>query len=143
MYILGPEPLPVTADPFEADDTYTTATPYTGIQAHTFHATDDIDWISFTVAPGDVGKPLFLTTRNLGFNARTDLFLYDTDGTTLIVSEISYSPIYSEIILVPDSEGVYYVRVEPFFNFNTIDCGSTYDFMIDNARIYLPLAVRQ
>ncbi|MCP4285986.1 MAG: hypothetical protein GY792_16280, partial [Gammaproteobacteria bacterium] len=142
VYIWGSEPAPVAADAYEGDDTYQTATPYTDPQSHTFHATSDVDWISFTVTSEDVGTPFYLSTKNLGFNSRTDLFLYDTDGNTLVASETSYSPNTSDIVWTPTISGTYYVKVEPYNSVYTVDCGSTYDFRIDRVRVFLPVTIR-
>ena len=143
VYIWGPYPPAVSADAYEPDDAYTTASSYEGIQSHTFHAVADTDWISFTVGSGDVGTPYYLQTVNLGVNANTTLYLYDTDGTTLLASDTSYSPKSSQIAWTPSVTGTYYVKVAPYSSYdNTEDCGSTYDFFIARCRVYLPLIMR-
>jgi hypothetical protein len=141
--IWGPDAPPVLADAYEPDDAYTTARPYVGIQSHTFHDYYDVDWITFTVTADDVGTLHTLKTVNLGLNANTMLYLYDTDGTTLLESDTSYQPKASEIAWTPPAMGTYYVKVEPYSQWgDTVDCGSTYDFLIAQYRVYLPIAMK-
>ncbi len=137
VYIWGPSPPDVSADAYESDDTYTAASPYVGIQSHTFHTATDTDWISFTVGSDDVGTVYYLRTVNLGVNANTTLYLYDTDGRTLLESDTSYSPRSSQIVWRPVATGTYYIEVAPYSRFNTENCGSTYDFFIARYRVYL------
>jgi hypothetical protein len=140
--VWGPEPAGVSADEFEPDDVYTRSSSYAGVQSHTFHAVTDTDWIRFTVTAEDVGRVTYLQTTNLGINANTKLYLYDTDGTTQLESDVSYSPASSEIVWTPSVSGTYYVNVEPYHDSYAGDCGSTYDFFIARRRVYLPLVIR-
>jgi hypothetical protein len=142
VYVWGPEAPPVLADAYEPDDVPASASPYEGIQSHTFHGYYDADWITLTVAADEVGMVHTLKTVNLGLNANTELHLYDTNGITLLASDTSYRPAASEIVWTPPDAGTYYVKVEPYFSSYAVDCGSTYDFFIAQYRLYLPVAMR-
>lgn len=145
VYVFGSFPPDVLADDFEPDAVYTTATSYAGLQSHTFHAYTDTDWISFTVDSDELGASYHLRTMDLGVNANTQLYLYRLEGAVLteLESDTSYSPAESEIVWAPSMSGTYYVKVEPYSDYdNTEDCGSTYDFFIARHRLYLPLMLR-
>lgn len=139
---LGTPPPDVSPDAYEDDNTFTSAVPYTGIQSRTLHAVTDTDWISFTVGAQDVGITLTLMTVNLGPNANTVLYLYDTDGTTLLAKDTSATP-SSQIVWRPTAPGTYYVKVAPYSTLYTQVCGATYDFFIARYRVNLPLVARQ
>ena len=144
VYVQGPEPPDVLGDAFEPDNAYDEATPYAGLQSHSFHAVTDTDWISFTVAVADVGSVYYLRTTNLGLNANTNLCLYGLDGSELdeLACDTSYTPASSQIAWSPTVSGTYYVEVEPTSSYATESCGSTYDLFIARHRIYLPLVTR-
>ena len=59
----------MSADGYEGDDALASAKPYAGVQSHTFHTTDDVDWISFTVPAEDATNavPYHIRTYNLGW----------------------------------------------------------------------------
>jgi hypothetical protein len=142
VWIEGTVPPNVSADAYENDDVYTDASGYTGLQSHTFHAWDDVDWISFTVSSEDLGSAYYLQTTNLGPNANTELYLYDTDGTSLLASNLNYVPASSQIAWSPTLTGTYYAKVEPYSSSYATECGSTYDFFIARHRVFLPLVMR-
>jgi hypothetical protein len=142
VWIEGTVPPNVSADAYEHDDVYTDASGYTGLQSHTFHAWDDVDWISFTVSSEDLGSAYYLQTTNLGPNANTELYLYDTDGTSLLASNLNYVPASSQIAWSPTLTGTYYAKVEPYSSSYATECGSTYDFFIARHRVFLPLVMR-
>lgn len=142
VYIWGSEPGPVSADVYESDDIYLSASTYTNLQSHTFHTYDDVDWVSLAVGDDDVGVIYYFLTENLGINANTNLYLYDTDGFTELASDTSYSSDSSEIAWTAISPGTYFVKIVPESTLNTVDCGSTYDFIIERNRIFLPNIVR-
>ncbi|MDQ7028358.1 MAG: PPC domain-containing protein [Ardenticatenia bacterium] len=139
---LGAPPPDVGPDAYENDDTFTSAAPYTGLQSRTLHAVTDTDWISFTVGAQDVGVTLTLMTVNLGPNANTTLYLYDTDGTTLLAKDTSETP-SSQIVWRPTAPGTYYVKIDPYSSRYTQLCGATYDFFIARYRVHLPLVAQQ
>jgi hypothetical protein len=70
-------------DVFEADDTSATATPIAvgDTQVHNF-CFDNSDWLQFDATQGSVYK---ITTSALGVEADTQLILYDTDGSSILL----------------------------------------------------------
>jgi len=70
-------------DVFEDDDNSATATPITAgdTQVHNF-CFDNSDWLQFDAMQGNVYK---ITTFLLEAEADTQLILYDTDGTTILL----------------------------------------------------------
>jgi len=133
---------PVTADSFENDNEFGSASTYTGIQDHTFHTSNDVDWVKVEVTEQDLGKTFFLTTTNLGVNASTDLYLYDSTGLTEIMSETGYTPKTSILTWMPETAGTYYVKIVPYSSSNTIECGSTYSFFIAHNQTFLPMIMK-
>jgi hypothetical protein len=77
---------------------------------HTFHSAEDEDWGKFYVTGGNVCT---VTTSNLGANNDTVLYLYDTDGTTLLAWNYNcpYGDADACIHWVAGSSGWYYARV--------------------------------
>ena len=72
-------------DAYEADDTFDDARLITvngAVQRHTFHESDDEDWVQFAVTAGETYT---MTTSNLGASNDTVLELYDTDGMTKLI----------------------------------------------------------
>ena len=79
-------------DPYEADNSYTSATQLTvdgSVQHHTFHESSDVDWAKFSVT---AGHAYTITTSNLGTSNNTILELYNTNGTTLLASNDNCNP---------------------------------------------------
>jgi len=70
-------------DLFEADDSSATATPITvgATQVHNF-CHDNSDWLQFDATQGSVYK---ITTSALGVEADTQIILYDTDGSSILL----------------------------------------------------------
>lgn len=70
-------------DLFEDDDSSATATPITvgATQVHNF-CHDNSDWLQFDATQGSVYK---ITTSALGVEADTQLILYDTDGSSILL----------------------------------------------------------
>ncbi len=133
----------VSADAWEDDNSIANAKNYTGYQKHTFHYDDSEDWIKLTVNAGDVGKPFYLMTTNLGPTMDTVLYLYESDGTTLIAkNDDSGGGHASQISWTPTKSGTYYIKVQSFNLNNVGNCGSSYDFFIAHDKVFLPLTVR-
>jgi hypothetical protein len=143
----GNTPPAASADAYESNNTAGTATLYNGIQTHTFHAEDDVDWIKFTVPVGDVnnGVSYRIETFNLGWGMDTYMHLYDTDGTTeLAFDDDGGTGVASLIVWTPPATGTYYVKVRPYSSYSTAYCDAYYDLMIlpVRAQVYLPLVAR-
>jgi hypothetical protein len=147
IWVEGAEPPPVGPDIYEDDNTYATANAYDGAQSHTFHTYTDTDWISFTVPAEDVTNAVLyrIETSNLGWGMDTYLYLYDTDGSTLLEENDDWYDLESRIEWTPPVTGTYYVLVEPYDSDNTEYCDAVYDLMILPVRsqIYLPLVLRE
>jgi hypothetical protein len=135
-------PTPVTADAHEADNTFATAKTYTGRSAHTFHTTDDEDWIKFSVPANKVGQKHYLMTTNLGRLSDTKMDLYDTDGTSLLESNDDSAGYASMIIWTPAAAGDYYIRISPYATWRAANCGATYDFVLAYYQVFLPLNLK-
>jgi len=70
-------------DAFEPDNSSATATPISvgQTQGHNF-CRDNSDWLQFDAVQGNVYK---ITTSSLGAEADTQLILYDTDGSSILL----------------------------------------------------------
>lgn len=105
---------PISADGYESDNTYSAARWIVtdgSLQTHNMHSADDEDWQKFYAT---AGVSYTLATINTGGHADTVLYLYDTDGRTLI-GENDDAPdtrLASRLDWQPASSGVYYARVE-------------------------------
>ncbi len=139
-----PYPSSVTADSYEPDDTSAAAKAYTGPSNHTFHVSSDVDWIKFTVTPQDLGTQFKLRTFALGATNDTLMELYDTDGTTLLLSNDDLAPgVYdSQITWAPSVAGTYYVKIMPYSSSSTSNCGAYYSFLITTKEFFLPVTRR-
>jgi hypothetical protein len=104
-------------DAFETDNTFTTAKsiPVNGTtQAHNFHLAGDEDWVKFTTT---AGKVYTIITSNLGASNDTYMYLYDTNGTTILAQDDDSGPgLGSQIVWTAPSNGTYYVRVRHLIN---------------------------
>jgi hypothetical protein len=107
---------PVTADGYEADNSSTTANwivPDGNLQTHNVHAEGDQDWVRFQAT---AGITYTMATTNTGGHADTHLYLYDTDGITLLAFNDDYPGMWpsSRIDWQPAVNGIYYVKVAHF-----------------------------
>jgi Tol biopolymer transport system component len=106
----------LAADGFEPDNVYTEARtlPADGtIEEHTIFPAYDQDWFKFTAVSGrDYVLQTVPTAAAPSVNFDTGLWLFDTDGTTLITDNDDYGMRnYSEIVWTAPADGIYYVRV--------------------------------
>jgi hypothetical protein len=134
-----------TADFYEPDDNAGTASTINlgQTQTHNFDLMGDQDLIKFTA---EAGKTYRLTTSIFGVSADTYLYLYDTNGQTLLASNDDYNnSLASQIIWTAPQNGTYYVMVKNW-NPNSAGCGTSYDFSLTitppSFHIYLPLVIR-
>jgi len=117
-YISGEPPCSgILPDSYEPDDSpgqaslISSGVPETD---HWFHVEGDQDWARFA---GEAGRWYQIETENLGNWCDTLLYLYDTDGSSLITwDDDSGSEEFASLVdwLCP-SPGTYYVRVEHFW----------------------------
>lgn len=125
IYATGTPICTAGPDSFESDDTFTTANSIAvgDSQAHNLHLMEDQDWIKFDA---EAGKIYRLNTTNLDTAADTFLYLYDTDGTTLVASNDDFDgTLASQIDWQSQITGTYYVVVK-HWNPNVAGCGTGY-----------------
>jgi C1A family cysteine protease/predicted secreted protein len=122
-------------DAYEPDDTFDDASSITvngAAQHHTFHENGDVDWAQFAVT---AGSAYTITTSNLDANNDTVLDLYDTDGTTELVSNDNCpgSGLASCINnwSAPNT-GTYFIKVRRYLN----GAGG------GNVKVYLPVIMK-
>ncbi|MBX2999641.1 MAG: discoidin domain-containing protein [Caldilineaceae bacterium] len=80
-------------------------------QKHDFHAPGDEDWVKFTAASG---VQYTIETLNLGSQNDTYLFLYSTDGRTLLASNDDADGVASRIRWTAPTNGTYYIKVRHY-----------------------------
>lgn len=127
------------------DDTYDTA-PLIAMgetQSHNVDGPADRDWVKFE-AQG--GVTYTLGTFDLDSGADTYLYLYDTDGTTLLAANDDYGgTLASQIDWRAPATGIYYLLVQ-HWNPNVGGCGTSYSLSFQVQKhlnyVYLPLVVR-
>jgi Zn-dependent metalloprotease len=128
---------PGTPDNYEEDDTPAQASVLAGTQAdHNFHDAGDEDWAQFSAT---VSANYVLETLNLGSRSDTVLYLYDTDGSTLIASnDDNGGTLASRIEWTAPANGTYYVRVRHFSG-SIFGANTNYDLrLIGGGDIYEP-----
>jgi hypothetical protein len=148
----GPYPASVKPDAYEADDTYLQATPYTGIQTHSFHAFTDTDWISFTVPAADITNQVRyqIKTFNLGWGMGTRVRIYYAQTLWMPLLDVTgYENERTGVGLdvswwMPPEAGVYYMEIAPPSSSYTAYCDAVYDLMIlaQRNKVFLPLVLR-
>jgi hypothetical protein len=129
IYTAGTPICTAGPDSFESDDTFTAANPIAvgDSQAHNLHLLEDQDWIKFDA---EAGKIYRLNTSNLDTASDTFLYLYDTDGTTLLASNDDFDgTLASQIDWQASITGTYYALVK-HWNPNVAGCGTGYAFGI-------------
>ncbi|MBI5839740.1 MAG: S-layer homology domain-containing protein [Chloroflexi bacterium] len=129
IYTQGTTLCVANPDGFENDGSLTNASliPVGSSQTHNFHLPGDTDWIKFNA---QAGKTYRLTTGTLGVSADTYLYLYDTNGTTLISSnDDSNGSLASEIEWTAPQDGTYYALVK-HWNPSTGGCGTQYNLNV-------------
>jgi len=137
-------------DDYEADNTYTSAKwIYAGdLQVHNIHTEGDQDWVKFQAT---AGFTYTLATTNDGGHADTVLYLYGTDGTTLITSNDDYPGKWpsSQISWQAPAGGVYYVKVDHWDPY-AYGCTTVYGLSMTEegqsptqSKVFLPLVLRE
>lgn len=124
-------------DTFESDNTPSSAkTIQTGqTQEHNFSHPEDVDWVKFNAQAGTTYR---ISTSDLGISSDTYLYLYDTDGTTLITSNDDYNDsLASQIEWTAIQNGIFYVLVK-HWNPNVGGCGTGYSMSLSEVLPNLP-----
>jgi len=115
-----------TADAYEEDDSYATATAI-GVgttQSHNF-CLDSSDWLSFSAVAGNSYSISTSTADN--YNPDTYLYLYSTDGTTQLLYNDDGGPGWDALISswTAPATGIYYIRVGSYSSGNLTDYSVT------------------
>lgn len=138
-------------DGYETDNTYSKARWITvngDSQTHSFHLEGDQDWVRFRAT---AGITYTLATTNTGGHADTVLYLYDTDGVTLITLNDDYPGIWpaSQIEWLAPTNGKYYAKVEHRDTY-AYGCTTVYGLSIaaqgqspSQYKVFLPLVLRE
>jgi Tol biopolymer transport system component len=130
-------------DAYESDDSFDTASMMLvdDLQIHNVSGPGDRDWIKFDV---QADTTYVLRTFDLGPAADTYLYLYDTDGATLLASNDDYGgSLASQLEWTAPLTGAYYVLVQ-HWNPNVGGCGTAYTLELSEREynVFLPLVVR-
>jgi len=124
--------IPANAQPIALDET----------QRRNFDRLGDQDWVRFT-AQG--GMTYTIQTSNLGLAADTYLYLYDTDGSTLLAANDDYGgSLASQLEWAAPATGDYYILVK-HWNPNVGGCGTAYDLTVMRAltnKLFLPIILK-
>ncbi len=131
IYSAGVQICTASSDPYESDNASASASLISvgGSQTHNFDVPGDGDWIKFNV---QAGQTYLLTTSNLGVSADTYLYLYGTDGQTLLASNDDYNnSLASQIQWTATQSGTYYAIVKGW-NPNSGGCGTQYSLSLNN-----------
>jgi len=125
---VGTEICLATADAFEGNNTVNTSSilVLNQAQSHNFDHAGDQDWVKFNA---EAGKTYYLSTSNLGAAADTALYLYSTDGTTLLTTNDDVDDsLASRIGWVAPANGTYYLLIR-HWNPNVSGCGTSYQLL--------------
>ncbi|MEO0074431.1 MAG: SMP-30/gluconolactonase/LRE family protein, partial [candidate division WOR-3 bacterium] len=119
-----------SADTFE-DDNSAAQAPLITVgnppQVHNLHFAGDSDWVRFSAT---AGVSYTLETSDLGPGADTYLYLYDTDGATLLASNDDYGgTLASRIEWSAPADGTYFAVVR-HWNPNAGGCGTAYKLIL-------------
>lgn len=152
LIINGPGyPNPIAADVYEMDDTKENASGISGLQSHTIHTDNDLDWVKFTVSQEDVdhGHPFLFKTYGLGWDFDLVMELLAQDGMTLldIIEDENWdgSGLGPEMQHIFTEPGTYYLRLHSMgTDWDGGYCDSKYSLLVikDPQYVFLPLIKR-
>ncbi|HUW94803.1 MAG TPA: PPC domain-containing protein [Anaerolineae bacterium] len=136
----GAEVCVATDDLYEPDNSPTEARQILGSQSHNINSLTDEDWVYFWA---EAGQTYVLATSSLGLDGDTYLYLYDTDGETLLAANDDYGgTLASRIVWECPATGTYYAAVK-HWNPNVSGCGTTYDLSFSEQHLlFLPLVLK-
>ena len=98
-------------------------------QTHDFHVAGDFDWLKFNATQG---HRYTIETLNLGPNSDTYLYLYDTNGSSLLVEDDDGGSGYaSRIVWTAPRNGAYFVKVR-HYNRSASGSDTRYDIRIQD-----------
>lgn len=128
------------ADVYEGDNNWqvATAVSWDSSQRHNVHILNDEDWFAIQVT---ANQTYTIKTTALASSADTYLYLYDTDGTTLLTSNDDYNgSLASQVDWLAPTTGTYYVQVK-HWNPNVSGCNTGYTILFGWTRVYLPIII--
>lgn len=142
IYATGVEICLASADAYENDETYNSASliALQETQVHNIDHLGDNDWIKFEA---ESGVAYTLQTSSLGTSADTYMYLYDTNGTTLLTSNDDYNgTLASYIEWTASTSGTYYILIK-HWNPNVGGCNTNYTlkFAELGSETFLPIIV--
>ena len=121
---------PTFGDSYEPDDTAAQAKWITADgtrQTHNFHVGGDPDWVKVNLV---AGTQYVFQTSNLGANCDTNLCLYDTDGSSLIVCDDNGGGGgASRLAWIPYMSSTYYLLVQHVSS-SVSGSGTNYDLSV-------------
>jgi hypothetical protein len=139
-----------SADAYEPDDSTGQAVQLTlgQTQTHNFSTISDQDWLKIQA---QAGQTYTIQTSNLGTSADTYLYIYASDGNTLLASndDADGNTLASRVVWTAPADGTYYVLVKDW-NPNVAGCGTGYQVSLypgvvplpGQSTIYLPIVKR-
>jgi hypothetical protein len=138
IFASGLEVCTATDDAYESNDTPPTARTIAlgQSQLHNFTSHGDEDWLKFTA---EAGVTYTLSTSSLGLSADTYLYLYGTNGSTLLAANDDYGGgLASQITWAAPTDGVYYLLVKQW-NPSSSGCGTSYTVTVSEQLVQIPL----
>ncbi len=119
-------------DAYEVDDTFAQANPIPTDgtpQVHTFHRLGDEDWVSFTVDNFSVAYNI--ETLDVSDGTDTVIYLYDSDGTTLLDWNDDATPgaFVSRLRFNPYHSGTFYLQIKAYDS-EVADCEAAYSLRV-------------
>jgi hypothetical protein len=153
IQVEGPRPQPISADSYEFilgigdDNTSANARVYSGIQSRTFHNSEDVDWVTFTVPAIDITNKVIyqIGTSNLGWNMATRVDIYNSTMSLLTTwTGYEYNGRGIFVSWQPPSAGTYYLKLSPPDSMYATYCDARYDLSIlpVRAKVFLPAVER-
>ncbi|MBI5830644.1 MAG: PQQ-binding-like beta-propeller repeat protein, partial [Chloroflexi bacterium] len=129
IYSAGTAVCVASPDAYESDNSSATASTVSlgQTQLHNVSGPGDADWVRLNAQAGTTS---LLRTFDLGTSADTYLYLYDTNGTTLLASNDDYGgSLASQIEWTAPGTGTYYTLVQ-HWNPNVGGCGTVYKLTV-------------
>ena len=137
-------PAPDTYVPDDSPSQANTITVNGSAQTHNFYVAGDNDWVKFWAANG---RSYVIETFNLGGFCDTLLFLYDTNGTTLMAYNDDYGGgLGSRFSWTAPADGYYYIRVRHYSS-SAYGLITNYDLKVNgtmppDTMMFLPIIMR-
>jgi hypothetical protein len=137
---------PQCSDPHEPNDTAGQATPIsygTTLTDPDICPEADLDYYSFLASAGDT-IIADIDAQNIGSSLDSHLYLYDTDGVTVLTENDDYGALDSRIEYTLPADGTYYLKVQEYDHPNEGGPGYFYTTSLWRwtHRIFLPLVMK-